>query len=577
MVSVLDKTKRCKQAALFVSTRNSLLLVIFSILFSFTGLTQAEVIQGDPEIGKRIYLEGLTNEGKPITAIIQGDIKVSGTQFKCQACHRRSGYGSSEGGTFVLPITSKNIYEPRTSDRAKVFKEMFQEYQPKKFWSKIRTPNARPAYDVEALGKLLSEGIDPSGRMMEEVMPRFEMSDQDVAHLAAYLKQLSARPDPGVDDKFINFATIVTGDLDSPDNKGMIDVLEAFFKWRTIETQRWRKQPGGKSKYYKALFVHSLREWNLNIWHLKGDPNTWPQQLNDYYRKQPVFAVIGGNSKDTWWPVHSFCETKTVPCVFPTTDAPVEDEDNLYNMYFHGGLSAEARILANYLKEDKNSSRYIKQIVFTGDKNSIEPAEVLNKELVGAGFKIHKVAVKTLDRVKEALSVAEEKDRLVIWSGAKSKEVAELLKTVKTKASGVYLPGEIADILKEGEKPAIADRLFFSYLYAVPADYQPRAYRIRGWMNARGVKVTNTRLQYNTYYAASVVMHSLRHMIDDFSRDYMVELIEHEAENALNTGTFPALSLGPGQRFASKGGYVIKLSDLRSANIEAITAWIIPE
>jgi hypothetical protein len=47
---------------------------------------------------------------------------------------------------------------------------------------------------------------------------------------------------------------------------------------------------------------------------------------------------------------------------------------------------------------------------------------------------------------------------------------------------------------------------------------------------------------------------------DRYSREYLIETIEHEIENQLNPGTFPRLSLGPGQRFAAKGADVFSLA-----------------
>ena len=65
-------------------------------------------------------------------------------------------------------------------------------------------------------------------------------------------------------------------------------------------------------------------------------------------------------------------------------------------------------------------------------------------------------------------------------------------------------------------------------------------------------------------------------MVDHFSRDYFIESVEHEAESLPNPGVFPHLSLGPGQRFASKGSYIVKPSDRAPGGFEAVSEWIIP-
>ena len=65
-------------------------------------------------------------------------------------------------------------------------------------------------------------------------------------------------------------------------------------------------------------------------------------------------------------------------------------------------------------------------------------------------------------------------------------------------------------------------------------------------------------------------------MVDRFSREYLLEYVEHEAENALNPGTYPELALGPDQRFASKGAYVVRVDPGAEPAIVAMSRWIVP-
>jgi hypothetical protein len=83
------------------------------------------------------------------------------------------------------------------------------------------------------------------------------------------------------------------------------------------------------------------------------------------------------------------------------------------------------------------------------------------------------------------------------------------------------------------------------------SQYHPRGFRVRGWMRSRRIKLSHPRLQFNTYFALTVTTHALRHMVDRYSQEYLIECIEHETENSLNPGVYPKLSLGPDQRYAS--------------------------
>ena len=220
---------------------------------------------GDPVAGRRLYFEGLSAAGEPISARTEGDIKISGAQFSCVSCHRPSGYGSSEGGIYVPPIRGGFLFQPNKGDRLRIFKELYQEIQSKEFWAEMRDPRLRPAYTNASLGKAVIEGIDPAGREMKRTMPRYDLSAADMANLTAYLKTLDEKPDPGVLPTTISFATIVTPKADPDATKTMLDTMSAFFKWMNLHTQGNLQSPGF-SPNYRSDFLATYRYWDLQVW-----------------------------------------------------------------------------------------------------------------------------------------------------------------------------------------------------------------------------------------------------------------------------------------------------------------------
>jgi hypothetical protein len=72
------------------------------------------------------------------------------------------------------------------------------------------------------------------------------------------------------------------------------------------------------------------------------------------------------------------------------------------------------------------------------------------------------------------------------------------------------------------------------------------------------------------------VSETLNHMVDTFVRDYLVERIEGMLEHRIITGYYPRLTLAPGQRFASKGGYVVHFAEPKGTRIIADGDWIVP-
>jgi hypothetical protein len=96
---------------------------------------------------------------------------------------------------------------------------------------------------------------------------------------------------------------------------------------------------------------------------------------------------------------------------------------------------------------------------------------------------------------------------------------------------------------------------------AYPVDL-PERRRVRldyalGWFRIRKIPVVAEQVQVDTYLACGLLSETLKHMVDAFIPDYLVERLEDTVEHRIVTGYYPRLTLGPHQRFASKGGFLV--------------------
>ena len=257
-------------------------LAALVLVFAVIGLEAAPVTddEPDPGAGRRIYREGIRPSGEPLTAIVVGDVPVLGTQFSCQNCHGRSGMGAAEGRYLVPAIAGRFLFAPSS--------------QP-----------GRPAYDVESLARALREGRNPTGRTLDPLMPRFRFSDDEVAALAAYLAGLSAGPAPGVDDKVIRLATVVTDDVSPDVRDAVLEVLKTYVDEKNRQTRLESQRPDRGSTPATRLPT-TFREWALDVWTLTGPGEGWDRAARAALSERPGVCPAGRVKRRLLGPDRSF-------------------------------------------------------------------------------------------------------------------------------------------------------------------------------------------------------------------------------------------------------------------------------
>lgn len=558
------------------------------LLFLLAGLVSGAVSaqEGDAEIGERIYWEGVGRDGEDFPVTVQGDVRERSSRFTCVGCHRPSGFGSSEGGQFVPPITQPILFNDMHANREhrnRRFRDVFKEKQGTEFNSRVRLPDLRPAYTEESLAQAIRNGVDPTEREFSEAMPRYDLGDQAMADLIAYLKTLSAEMGPGITDEFVHIATVIGDDVDPVKQQAVIDTVDVFVKWYNQDIAAQQQHPGF-SPYYRSEFNATYRHWKPHIWRLEGPQSEWREQLQSYYAEQPVFAVVSGIVEGPWAPVDEFCEGERLPCLFPNTNLPATDREEYgYSMYFSRGFSLEAEALAAYLDQTGDSPRRITQI------NAAQPAGVvpaqafaqaLGTESDEGGFALDTHAVEGAEALGQAIESAAAADNpadvLVIWPGDHVDAAIQALNRERPENGVIVLPSTALSSAREDLSPELYGRVRLTHPYEKPDAVHPRRYRVRAWMRTQRLNVTHARLQLQTYYALTQMQFGFDNLLGDNYRDYLLELIEHEAEANLNPGVYPTLSLGPGQRFASKGAYIVELTSEERKGYRVVSDWIVP-
>ncbi len=120
-------------------------------------------------------------------------------------------------------------------------------------------------------------------------------------------------------------------------------------------------------------------------------------------------------------------------------------------------------------------------------------------------------------------------------------------------------------------------RVHMAYPVDLPESRRVRVDYALSWFRIRRIAVIDERLQADTYLACGLLAETLKHMVDAFVPDYLVESLESTVEHRVLTGYYPRLTLAPGQRFASKGGYLVHFETTQGrTHVVPEGPWVVP-
>lgn len=566
------------------------------------------------ELGRKIYLEGMGANGKPITGVRFGGVELQGAAVACVSCHRRSGLGSVEGVDQVLPIAGRFSFggdqHALVSMNFRNIKNFNQTHEP---------------FDAQSFAAAIRDGKHVSGRDLSPIMPRFELSDAEMKGLASYLRTLSAKWSPGVDARVIHFATVITPDVSPQRKQVFLETIKA-----AVNQKNGNFAPRMRTMSTAAeMMMNTNRFWDLAVWELQGEPQTWAAQLEERYRANPVFALVSGLGAGQWMPVHDFCERQKVACWFPSVDAPpVSASQDFYSLYFSDGVGLEAEVLAQHLGTRK-PARLIQ--LHRGDMTGRAGAAHLQGLLATAKQQIPVVtrSVEGTDAasLSRALADVGPRDAVMLWW---PEEDVPALGALAVPKGTVYLSARMADAEHAPLPDAWKAAVRLVYPYQLPEKRGAGLFYFNSWLKVVKLDLREEVLQSEVYFAMSYLTETLTDMLDNVHVDYLLERAENMlslregakaedearelstarynkggvggAQGAMTrlatpearksprpmpgqtaqvmakregTTVYPRLSLAPGQRFASKGAFIVHFAADGKAVVPE-SEWIVP-
>jgi ABC-type branched-subunit amino acid transport system substrate-binding protein len=487
--------------------------------------------------GKKIYLEGESPSGGEITVRIGRDPSpLPGSVAACGTCHGADGLGRPEGGALPTEVT----------------------------WSQLAKgyghthPNGRkhPAFDAAGLARALRDGIDPAGNVLDPVMPRYAMSDADMASLVAYLKFVERDLDPGIarGSVRVGVALPLKGKL-ADVGAGMRKILAA----RIDELNR----RGGLNGRKLVLVVQGF----------DSDAGSGLDAVRRLVAGDRVFALLSGFFPAAEGEVAAFAEAEKVPLVGPfTLFARNPESVNPWVFYLMGGLREQARVLASYTSRDLGIEPALVAIVHPEDERAADAAAAARTELGSKGTRAEMVALAGTRPEKELVARLREKGiRAVLFLGSDA-ELSAFARAADAAGFAPYLlaSGTLAARAAVRAPASFQGRLLLAYP-SIPADEADgAAAELARLRSVAAINDRNRASQVSASVALDVLVEGMRRTGRNLSRERLVAALEGLYD--FETGLLRPLRYGPNRRVGTLGAYVVSV-DVEKGSFSSVAGW----
>jgi ABC-type branched-subunit amino acid transport system substrate-binding protein len=490
--------------------------------------------------GKQIYVKGTSPAGREILAYIgEASLEVPGSAMACGNCHGLDGNGKPEGGVDPSNVTWEALTKP---------------YE-------VLRPNGRkhPAYTERALELAITRGVDPAGNKLQNVMPRYQMSRDDLADLVLYLKRLAKDRDPGISE-----SRIVIGMVGPP--KGTLSEMGQAVKAATSAFfEEINSQGGIYNRRFELKFVDSA-----------GTPPASRASVERFLKDEQVFALTGSFIAGSEKEFVALVEQNAIPLIGPFTLYPqVSFPLNRQTFYLLSGLDGQARALVDFAtrKPEARTSGFtvvysqseinaiiVSAIVEQAKKNGLRNAE------------LYSYVSGRLDMTESIRSVKQIGREMVFFIGSSEEGMAFMREAGKLSwFPSLYLPGAYLGRDIFDAPLGFNNRVFLSFPTS-PADQTAEGIKeFRALVEKYKLPGNHLASQIQAYSAAKILVEGMKRAGRDVSQEKLILALE--SLHRFDTGLTPAITYGPNRRIGAQGAYVISV-DLEKKQFAPASNWI---
>jgi len=528
-----------------VGTQYAVLLAGLFLILALSGGGWSRVSAQDPltpqqRRGKQIYLQGTSPSGKEILAYIgDASLEVPGSAMACANCHGLDGQGKPEGGVIPSNLTWEVLTKPYGSIHADGRKH--------------------PPYTARALEQAIRRGTDPGGSQLLNVMPRYDMSREDLADLIVYLERLGKDRDPGITESKIVIGTVV------PANGALADLGQAIKAVNTAFFAELNNQGG----------IYN-RRIDLKIIETGDTPTATRANVERLLQDSQVFAMSGAFVAGSEKEILPLVAEREVPLIgpftlYPQTGFPL----NRQVFYLLSGIETQARALIDFAGRNNELKAADLVVIHPKSETNTRLFEAISEQSKKAGLnapQAYEYPPGKLDvGASRKLCARRDCDAVFFLGGT---DEAQFFMQEAEKLGWfpwLFLTSSAGGAGIFAAPPGFTGKIFLSFP-TTPADQNAEAIKeFRALAEKYKLPANHLAAQISVYSAARILVEALKRAGKDLSREKLIQALEGLYEYP--TGLSPRITFGPNRRVGANGAYIVTI-DLKEKQYLPASGWI---
>lgn len=489
--------------------------------------------------GKQIYVQGTSPSGKEILAYIgESSLEVQGSVMACANCHGLDGKGRPEGGVVPSNLTWEVLTKP--------------------YGLTHEDGRHHPPYTERGLELAITRGTDPAGNKLLNVMPRYEMSREDLADLIAYLKRLGKETDPGIsEDKIvIGSAQPSSGELGDT-GQAVKALLTAFFA-------ELNGQGGVYGRRVELKFADV------------GDTAEATRANFERLLDGQVFALTGAFIAGAEKEVVPLVASKGVPLVGPLTlYTQTETPLNRQVFYLLPGIEEQARALVEFAAGRKQAGRPRLAVSYSQTEINARLLAAVKEQSKGDGLDApqeYGYASKHFDAA-DAVKQLKQSGRDAVFFLSGGDEALAFMSEAEKQGwlPTIFLPGAGVGANVFNAPSGFDGKVFVSFPTSPAAETAEGVKEFRALAEKYNLQPRHVAAQMSAFCAAKILVEALKRAGKDVSREKLIQSLEGLYDYP--TGLTPAVTFGPYRRVGATGAYVVSV-DLKAKQFTPASGWV---